>query len=198
MEEQIISFNTAKLAYKIGFRDHSKNPEYIARPTQSLLQKYLREKHNIYILILRANKNDKHVFTYTLQSIGDASWNTYDTYEEALEVALQEAIRFILLNKKLLAIFLIYIIGIVVWIFDVLIPYMSKIFTNIQNHANLNTPLDLNYCFKQILIIFGYTFLLSICLWIISLLLIVKKLNLNEKEIRTISNKKINYIVPLS
>jgi len=70
--------------------------------------------------------------------------------------------------------FILNIIGILIWIFDILIPFGEKILINIQNHANLNTPLDLIYCFKQVLIIFGYTFLLFIW-WLVGILLIFKK-----------------------
>lgn len=90
MEDQIISFETAKLArqkgidqglicsyiYCIGFKSirADRTPIYVTRrhsvqgqfhlalaPTQSLLRKYLREKHNLHIIIKDGDKtNNDH------------------------------------------------------------------------------------------------------------------------------------------
>lgn len=86
--------------------------DYVSAPTQGLLQKWLREKHNLYICIsaefyktginhivqiLCYNPNltesdyydnDKCTWMY-----GDNG--QFDTYEEALEFALQKALTFI-------------------------------------------------------------------------------------------------------
>jgi len=129
MKEQLISFETAKLAKEKEFFDKTSNGEirisqqnvyspegnlfslekaifssafrlkdcYNA-PTQSLLQKWLREVHNINILISPSKTNyfiimvylDKHnnFQEYDLQ-------NYYKTYEEALETGLLEALKII-------------------------------------------------------------------------------------------------------
>jgi len=129
MKEQLISFETAKLAKEKEFFDKTSNGEirisqqnvyspegnlfslekaifssafrlkdcYNA-PTQSLLQKWIREVHNINILISPSKTNyfiimvylDKHnnFQEYDLQ-------NYYKTYEEALETGLLEALKII-------------------------------------------------------------------------------------------------------
>lgn len=86
--------------------DDSYNKGYLYRAvTQSLLQKYLREVHKIQIVIEpMANETDYkfHVFITYLQcikSICDFIKNKqkpiYGSYEEALEKALQEALKLI-------------------------------------------------------------------------------------------------------
>jgi hypothetical protein len=149
MEEQLISFETAKLAKEKGFdlkvdlealysfqfitdnslvSDYWYNKEgglcrleypkdddlsnyinkdnykeiYLA-PTQSLLQKWLREQHNIIVIVdLDATTTPKYYYDiYKYEYI--AEYTTYPgictplytTYEEALEVALQEALKLI-------------------------------------------------------------------------------------------------------
>jgi len=70
-------------------------------PTQSLLQKWLREKHNIHIMIRRLH----HYLTLDTTGYSYMIFNKYgavlsddnnnETYEEALEKALQEALNLI-------------------------------------------------------------------------------------------------------
>ena len=118
MEEQLISFRTAKLAREKGFNidsklgffsnyDDSVNPHimdgktssgyYLA--TQSLLQKFLREEYNIIVTVSCAIQNDwwyqlhynptSKTKVYTSTDLlGD-----YKTYEEALEEGLYEALK---------------------------------------------------------------------------------------------------------
>ena len=125
MQEQLITFETAKLAKEKGLCDYFEdiNPtDYVPafysedgvnfeetefqqedcviqdryyRPTQSLLQKWLREVHNIgvYVLPYSENLGKKHyevivnnTMTYSLGCV---------SYEEALEVGLQEALKLI-------------------------------------------------------------------------------------------------------
>ncbi len=119
MYETLILFETAKLAKEKKFNwdivdfyyddgrlaptyddkktdsDYNNWPKLYSAPTQSLLQKWLREMYNIFILILRVNKNGNRMFTYTLGHIEDASWDVYKTYEGALEAGLQEALKLI-------------------------------------------------------------------------------------------------------
>ena len=115
MKEQIVNFETGKLAGDNGFLKEWCNLAYSAddqklymdtgsytdypAPTQSLLQKWLREVHDIEILvynsyyyktgrkyyvdILFVEKGDLKTFTAKL---------TFDFYEEALEKGLQYAL----------------------------------------------------------------------------------------------------------
>ena len=128
MKEQLISFETAKLAKDKGFNEDTelffnsfypkgtyningftnydevtdKRDNFTSLPTQSLLQKWLREKHNqhIYLFPLDNGKwgfennsisiNLDHIFiNYMYEG------KEYNSYEEALEVGLQEALNFI-------------------------------------------------------------------------------------------------------
>lgn len=73
---------------------------------------------------------------------------------------------------KTIIIFLLYFAGFIIWIFNVLIPYTSKILLHIQNHSNLNTQLDLIYCAKQVLFGFLWTLVLGVCIWLISFILV--------------------------
>jgi hypothetical protein len=130
MKEELISFKTAKLAKEKGFNEicdkafinyyskqyigkreyqvqlfHSHvykgaNPVYLA-PTQSLLQKFIREVHNIIIIsepIIGYGYVNYTYHIYTKNNI----WNlnkftakTFNTYEEALEVGLYQALKLI-------------------------------------------------------------------------------------------------------
>lgn len=127
MEDQIISFETAKLAKEKGFDEkcsvltytnqkdvNYKIPQYrnsksqnshlsgmITLPTQSLLQRWLREVHNIHIRItpfIGGGSGIDEVFEVEilnfykdLKQIGFV----YDKYEDALEAGLFEALKLI-------------------------------------------------------------------------------------------------------
>lgn len=134
MKEQLVNLETAKLAKEKGFNTYnmywynsignlvntlgteiyykSNQNEYNLReniyaPTQSLLQKWLREVHNIHIVLEDSfntetlqikyypvlypfikNKDKDNGYDY----LGDV-WS--NTYEEALEIGLQEALKII-------------------------------------------------------------------------------------------------------
>ena len=127
MQEQLVSFETAKLAKEKGFDERTilwfgKNDEIInlfgaktfnsnignrsdfqcCAPTQSLLQKWLREKHSIHIVV---NPTIEMYWTFGLINLGNENiklngpivYNNHDynTYEEALEIGLQEALKLI-------------------------------------------------------------------------------------------------------
>lgn len=145
MKETLISFETAKLAKEVGFtlqsnpfgyitkfyepstkiirsygRHRVKNiDELIYAPTQSLLQKWLREKHNIHISVtLEFIGSDEWVYAYEIiylpkneanikrrsvlfkkiysfsfkEEIGTYNGG-WDTYEEALEEGLKESLK---------------------------------------------------------------------------------------------------------
>ena len=57
----------------------------VLMPTQSLAQKWLREVHNIDVLVYKVKK--KYTTEYCTKH--------YNTYEQALEEALQEALKLI-------------------------------------------------------------------------------------------------------
>ena len=139
MTEQLISFETAKLAKERGFDEecfnhYVKNNKYpkpfglednyyvtkvvykknsclpyktpspyseiqeCTAPTQSLLQKWLREKHNIHFVIMNGwypeSKNiffEIKMYIHNWMQVG----TLYTTYEEALEKGLQEALKLV-------------------------------------------------------------------------------------------------------
>ena len=127
IEEQLISFETAKLLKEKGFKEYRNNKSYsskgkisdwehyydyngkpetlgvyqdhIAAISQTFVQKWLREKHNIHIQI--------HHFTnqpmngemwencYQLFLNDEGKHPYYRTYEETLELGLFEALNLI-------------------------------------------------------------------------------------------------------
>lgn len=119
MKEQLISFKTAKLAKEKGFEEfcayyyniktktlkihmYDDNPNVISlqtsknaaliisAPTQSLLQKWLRVKHNIHSDSFFNGNN----FTYAINCHKD--WKSgFKTYEQALGKGLQAALKLI-------------------------------------------------------------------------------------------------------
>ena len=117
MKEQLITFETAKLAKEKGFDSkytedydtlgfvqqrgilESHNLERVSAPTQSLLQKWLREVHNIYVLIEIHDSAKWFYFQITYKTNEGVEYTVpssfYNTYEEALEVGLQEALKLI-------------------------------------------------------------------------------------------------------
>lgn len=77
------------------------NPEQVktkivSAPTQSLLQKWLRDIHSI---IVSVDIQDDRTYFISLTAIsnstGDNIWGNYKTYEEALENGLKEALELI-------------------------------------------------------------------------------------------------------
>ena len=138
MEDQLISFETAKLAKEKGFNEkvfkQYKNDNFLGRisksidvvigpyeelllaeidcyaaPTQSLLQKWLRENHNYVVLVAYRETSDKAVRginsvyfdTEIYHLIGGDAFKIYkfesnsDVYEDALEIGLQKALKLI-------------------------------------------------------------------------------------------------------
>ena len=135
MEEQLISFETAKLAKKKGFNEPTieylcmsedsdipyqidddfgeckwnednfttrdlkvdwEVDDVFAVPTQSLLQKWLREVYNIHIAILPKILPSNEIKYYCFKGkIKKDFKDLYNTYEEALEKSLQEALKLI-------------------------------------------------------------------------------------------------------
>lgn len=78
------------------------NPHYLA-PTQSLLQKWLREEHDIHMDISFAVKDGRPYFEFNgygvnvsrLKDDSSRSSGIHPTYEQALEIGLQEALKLI-------------------------------------------------------------------------------------------------------
>ena len=69
-------------------------------PTQSLLQKWLREQHKIILIIGYQYEYDSTPYSYWIYKEGQSSpinqWvDDLETYEEALEKGLQEALKLI-------------------------------------------------------------------------------------------------------
>lgn len=123
MEEELVSFETAKLAHQKGFNiptpqyydlirnkqvtylnleenEYYKNdnPNMYSKPTQSLLQKWLREVHNIDILIEFVDDVNKIIYGYYLaknKEYKNVNNKGFKIYEEALEKGLQEALKLI-------------------------------------------------------------------------------------------------------
>jgi hypothetical protein len=107
MEEQLVSYNVAKLAKEKGFDeygpefydcgeqhshlgDYFKNSilndeNFVVAPTQSLLQKWLRETHNINLWCYIPNLTG-----YWANNLENKA--KYNTYEEALEKGLLETL----------------------------------------------------------------------------------------------------------
>lgn len=117
MNEQLIQFKTAKLAKEKGWDINCSNYyfgkagilgnlgtkytglgtfEYEA-PTQSLLQRWLREKHDIHIYIWKNTLTHRFrldsIYNCDVQQLTEDT--EYDTYEQALEVGLQEGLKLI-------------------------------------------------------------------------------------------------------
>lgn len=104
MEEQLISFNVAKLAKEKNcdlvriIPEDQFNGRDILSPTQSLLQRWLRDKHNIHLDVWYNSLTEK----YRLETIHHNN-NEYEfdepenNYEIILEMALEKAL---LLIKK--------------------------------------------------------------------------------------------------
>lgn len=96
MEEQLISFETAILAKEKKFNISCRycTCNNVQLPTQSLLQKWLREVHNIevYVTPVKEITNDFKYYQWMIHTI---SFGIHDTYEKALEAGLIEALKLI-------------------------------------------------------------------------------------------------------
>ena len=94
MTEEFVTLETAKLLKEKGmFTD-------IEFPTQSVAQKWLRETKNLHIEISYMYENYWTYDILTIQrhdliGLSDRPISRYNTYEEALEAGLQEALKLI-------------------------------------------------------------------------------------------------------
>lgn len=115
MKDQLVSFETAILAKEKGFSEevtygydqfgrnfhrdyipHDYNIRgLISAPTQSLLQKWLREKHNIDLWFGECNLPNKYqvedIVKNNLRMAIDLDGS--QTYEQGLELGLQESLK---------------------------------------------------------------------------------------------------------
>lgn len=116
MKEQLITFETAKLAKEKGFDEyvclHYSNYEGVfmddiknyeldhtkfSAPTQSLLQKWLREEHDKELFIYKNLERSKYIcYLYSgVKRYSGFTENEGETYEQALEKGLIEALKLI-------------------------------------------------------------------------------------------------------
>lgn len=125
MKDQLISLETAELAdvakfpleyanynyseeneYKLGFNIYTigdlNNFEIHPAPTQSLLQKWLREEHNLHIsvnlMVFVKDYQKWDVYICPIKTNASVIWEceSNKSYEEALELGLQEALKLII------------------------------------------------------------------------------------------------------
>lgn len=130
MVEELVKFETAKLAKEIGFlwetqynydllkeihhvgiQNHNSNPKKYSAPTQSLLQRWLREVHKIHIELLidgtyksGSDENIVHddylCYRAFIWKVGELRPGPADDlgasdYEVILEIALRDALNMI-------------------------------------------------------------------------------------------------------
>ena len=90
MKEQLISLKTAKIAKEKGFN-------ICFQPTQSLLQKWLREEHLkiISIVPLIFKKLYYKVTVWEYCCVQETKSKFFETYEKALEAGIEEALTLI-------------------------------------------------------------------------------------------------------
>ena len=110
MKDELISFETAKLAKEKGFstefntehwynQDGNKNHYYQVETfpcvTQSLLQKWLREVHNAQIKVVH-ERGYKCWYKHSVKWVHAlGGYTSMPTYEKALEKGLQKALKHI-------------------------------------------------------------------------------------------------------
>jgi hypothetical protein len=103
-KKQLVGFKGyAPIYHKV--RDYHTNKEKLnaklyrcSAPTQSLLAKWLREEHNIIVLVDYEGIDGYYYKFYSYKEGNknyDASDKNYNTYEEAYEIGLQEALKLI-------------------------------------------------------------------------------------------------------
>lgn len=123
MTEELITLETAKLLKEKGFNEYCKNvisdkglmmetifrtskdlpKSFYSCPMQSIAQKWIRETKNLHISIIRnacgygydicKADNGTHITDGIFK--GPNGGGQWDTYEEALEVGIQEALKLI-------------------------------------------------------------------------------------------------------
>ena len=126
IEEQFVSFDTAKLLKEAGFdvpcymqysergvQWNASSPENFnaddwgcSCPTQALAARWLREVHHFAVCVWFSKDHEKWFYVYgdmqniTFDTDYDISEYEYETYEAALESGLQVALELIIKNKE--------------------------------------------------------------------------------------------------
>ena len=75
--------------------ENTSDIEFVSAPTQSLLAKWLREEYNIIVLVDYEGIDGYYYKFYSYKEGNknyDASDKNYNTYEEALEIGLYQAL----------------------------------------------------------------------------------------------------------
>ena len=80
--------------------ENTSDIEFVSAPTQSLLAKWLREQHNIYVTSQIGNLDFINTYHYEIRYIDKNKFmckvnGNFKTYEEALEIGLQKALKLI-------------------------------------------------------------------------------------------------------
>jgi len=78
------------------------------------------------------------------------------------------------MKKFIIAQLIIYIVGLLIWFFSIVLPIGKLIFTHIQDVVNKHVNLDMFYIGKEILYLIGWSILLSICMFIIQIIVLPK------------------------
>ena len=93
------TYNPDEDSEAIGYEERYNR--LVNQPTQSLLQKWMREKHGIFVEVT-TDLNVGILFTYRISKLEkycvyhhDLKTTFYDSYEQALEEGLQEALKLI-------------------------------------------------------------------------------------------------------
>jgi len=91
MKDEEIELNTAILAWKKGF------PKKLGKITQSLLQRWLRERYGLHIHLLFIDNvlGYQSIITNTISNIELFKSKLYFPYEQALEDGLYKALKLI-------------------------------------------------------------------------------------------------------
>lgn len=99
MKEQLISFETAKFAKEKGCTNSQGLSPLAFDFTQSLLQKWLREVHEVELFVIKSDKGYTPIDNSAGLSLNGLAlvlemlpWKTFDTHEEALEFGLIDSL----------------------------------------------------------------------------------------------------------
>ena len=120
IEESYVSRDTARMLKEAGFdevcrsayyatgnsavmyeRNSMLSPGYVSRPTQALAARWLREVHHYAICVWFSKDHEKWFYAHGDMDnmVFDTNYNIsefiFDSYEEAFEAGLQEAIKLI-------------------------------------------------------------------------------------------------------
>lgn len=106
IEEQFVSFETAKLLKEAGFDIPCRGGYHVNRfryeaPTQALAARWMREVHKLHVFAKRTYEYvlDKFSWGYYIQSSNYEYCKNFeigfDKYEQALEAGFQKAIKLI-------------------------------------------------------------------------------------------------------